>query len=153
MQFPFLRPTTKKGKNRLRSPRKSETKREPILKGTLVMAGPHEQIPQDTKNWLPAVATVGEKQGQYNRIMNGKTLNMKSSFFFLLIHGIKEAWMECLSEKCEGDGRLTPQPCRPGDTLALQILMWGSFTLCCPIELNFLESLCYCLITKHLTVC
>lgn len=77
------------------------------MKGTLVMAGLHEQISQDTKNWLPAVVTLGEKQEQYKRIM-GKTLSMKISFFFLLILGIKEVWKECSSERCDGDGRLRP---------------------------------------------
>lgn len=68
---------------------------------------------------MPAVVTLGEKQERYKRTMNGKILNVKLPSFFLLANGIKEVQMECLSERCGGDGRFRPQSCKPDSTLAL----------------------------------
>lgn len=50
--------------------------------------------------------------------------------------------MECSSERCDGD-MFRPQTCKPDSTLALQILMWGSFLLHCPGKLNCLELLLF----------
>lgn len=83
--------------------------------------------------------------------MNGETLdvNLRSSFLFL-IHGIKEAWMEFLSERC---GRFRPHTCKQGSTLALYIVTGSNVMLHRPLKLNCLALLHSPLIQRHLVVC
>ena len=64
---------------------------------------------------------MGVQQELYDRIMNGKTLNVNVLSFSLkiLIHGIKEAWMEFLNKGCDGGSRFRRHTCKYDSTLAL----------------------------------
>lgn len=74
-----------------------------------------------------------------------------SIYYLFLIQGIKEAWMEFLSERWDGGGRFRPHTCKQGSTLALYVVILSGFILHCPLKLNCLE-LRYPLILKHLIV-
>lgn len=100
IQFPYI-PYLSKERTRLFMLRKREDIKESDPRGdSASRPGSHEQSSHSIKTWLPTVKPVGEKQELCDRIMNGKTLNVNLLPFFLkiLIHSIKEAWMEFLNE-------------------------------------------------------